>query len=92
MIYDSSELFIDVSNLEIKYSELIKSYNIPYSPHITRFLEKLKRQVLGLNDQTIRKKLYVSLKIKSTKEVEERLQPQTLIDLMQKLRRKLEQD
>ena len=51
MIYDSSERFIDISNLKIKYSELIKSYHIPYSPHITCFLEKLKHQVPGLNDQ-----------------------------------------
>ena len=32
-------------------------------------------------------KLYVPLKTKSTKEVEEYLQPQTLIDLMQKYER-----
>ena len=31
MICDSSELFIDVSNFEIKYSEVMMSYNIPYS-------------------------------------------------------------
>ena len=71
----------------------MKSYNIPYSPHITRFLEKLKHQVLGLNDQKIGKNLYVSLKTKSTKEVEECLQecfqPQTLIDLMQKAMREI---
>ena len=27
----------------------MKSYNIPHSPHMTRFLEKLKYQVSGLN-------------------------------------------
>ena len=48
MIYDFSELFIDLSNLEVKYSELMKSYNIPYSPHITCFPQKLKQQVPGL--------------------------------------------
>ena len=52
----------------------MKSYNIPYSPHLTHFLEELKHQVLGLNDQEIGKKSYVSLKTKSTKEVEECLQ------------------
>ena len=82
MIYDSSELFIDVSNLEIKYNKLMKSYNISYSSHTTRFL---KKQVPGLNNQKIGKKLYISLKTKSTIEVEERLQPQTLIDMMQKV-------
>ena len=51
MIYDSSEIFIDVSNLEIEYSEFMKLYNIPYFPHITRCLAKLKPQVPGLNDQ-----------------------------------------
>ena len=85
MIYDSSELFIDVSNLEIKYSELMKSHNIIYSPHMTRLLGKLKHQVPGLNDQKIGKKLYVSLRTKYDKEVEECLQPQTLIDMMQKV-------
>ena len=89
MMYDSSELFIDVRNLEIKYSELMKLYNIPYSPHITRFLKKLKHQVPGLNDQTIVKKLYDSLKTKSTKEVEECLQSQTLIDMMEKVAKEL---
>ena len=71
MIYDFSELFIDLSSLEIRYSELMKSCNTPYSPHIPRFFEKLKHHVPGLNDQKIGKKLYVSLKTKSTKEVEE---------------------
>ena len=87
MIYDSSELFIDVSNLEIKYNKLMKSYNISYSSHTTRFLKKLKHQVPGLNNQKIGKTLYISLKTKSTIEVEERLQPQTLIDMMQKVTR-----
>ena len=68
---------------------MIKSYNIPYSPHITRFLEKLKHQFPGLNDQKISKKLYVSLKTKPTKEVEECLQPQTLIDMMQKVTKEI---
>lgn len=77
--------FIDVSNLKIKYSELMKSYNIPYFPHITHFLGQLEHQVPGLNDQMIDKKLNVSLKTQPTKEVEESLQPQTLIDLMQKV-------
>ena len=89
MIYDSSELLIDVSKLEIKYSELMKSYNIPYSPHITQFLEKLKHQVPGLNDEMIGKKFYVSLKTKSTKKVEECLQPQTLTDMMQKVTKEI---
>ena len=53
MIYDSSELFSDVSNVEIKYSEVMKLNLLPYSPHITRFLEKLKYQVSDLNDQKI---------------------------------------
>ena len=53
--YPSSEFFIDIINLEIKYSELMKSYNIQYPPHITCFLEKLKYQVLGLSDQKIGK-------------------------------------
>ena len=60
----------------------MKSYNISYSSHTTRFL---KKQVPGLNNQKIGKKLYISLKTKSTVEVEERLQPQTLIDMMQKV-------
>ena len=51
MIYDSSEIFVDGSNLEIEYSEFMKSYNISYFPHITRFPAKLKPQVPGLNDQ-----------------------------------------
>ena len=59
MIYNSSEHFIDVSNLEIKYSELMKSCNIPYFPHITRILEKLKHHVCGLSYQKIGKKFYV---------------------------------
>ena len=37
----------------------------------------------------IGKKLYVSLKTKSTKEVEECLQPQTLIDMMQKVTKEI---
>ena len=28
-------------------------YNIPYSPHVTRFLKKLKHKVPGLNHQKI---------------------------------------
>ena len=56
MIYDSAELFTHVSNVEVKYSELMKSHNILYSPHKTRFLEKLKHQVPGLNNQKIDKK------------------------------------
>ena len=68
---------------------IIYLYNIPYSPYITRFLEKLKHQVPGLNDQKIDKKLYVSLKTKSTKEVEECLQPHTLIDMMQKVTKEI---
>ena len=63
----------------------MKSHNIPYSPNITCFLKKLKHQVPGVNDQKTGKKLYVSLKTKSTKEVEECLRPQTLIDTMQKV-------
>ena len=43
----------------------------------------------GLNDQKIGKKLYVSLKTKSTKEVEECLQPQTLIEMMQKVTKEI---
>ena len=65
----------------------MKSYNISYSSHTTRFLKKLKHQVPGLNNQKIGKKLYISLKTKSTIEVEERLKPQTLIDMMQKVTR-----
>ena len=42
----------------------------------------LKHLVPGLNDQKIGKKLYVSSKNKSTKEVEKFSQPQTVIDLM----------
>ena len=75
MINDSSELFIDVSNLEIRYNEFMNWYNMPYSSHITRFLKKLEHQYPGLNDQKIDKKLYVSLKTKSTKDVKECLQP-----------------
>ena len=66
----------------------MKSYNILYFPQITRFLKKLKHQVLGLNDQKISKKLYVPLKTKSTKEVE-CLQPQTLSDTMQKVMKEI---
>ena len=43
----------------------------------------------GLNDQKIGKKLYVSLKTKFTKEVEECLQPQTLIGMMQKVTKEI---
>ena len=47
----------------------MKSRNIPYSPHITRFLEKLKHQVPGLKVLIIKllEKMYVSLKTKSIK-------------------------
>ena len=61
---------------------------MPYSPYITRFLEKLK-QVPGLNDLKIGKRLCVFLKTKSTKEVEECLQPQTLIDTMKKVTKEI---
>ena len=61
---------------------------MPYSSYITRFLEKLK-QVPGLNDLKIGKRLCVFLKTKSTKEVEECLQPQTLIDKMKKVTKEI---
>ena len=80
--YDSSELFTDVSKIKIKYSELMNWLNIPYSSHRECFLKKLKHQKTG-------KKLYVSLKTKSTKEIEECLQPQTLIKLMQKVTKEI---
>ena len=74
MICDSSELFINISNLEIKYSEL------------------MKLQVPGLIDQRIGKELYVFLKTKSTKEVKECLQPQTLFEMMKKDTKKIRSD
>ena len=53
MIYDSSEHFIDVSNLKITYHNIRTTvlYNIPHS-HVC-FLENLKHQPPGLNDQKI---------------------------------------
>ena len=35
---------MDATELEKKYQNLLESYNIPYSPHITRFIEKLKQK------------------------------------------------
>ena len=64
-------------------------YYIPYSSHITSFFKKLKHQAPCLNDQKISKKLYVFLKTKSTKEIEECLQPQTLIKQMQKVTKEI---
>ena len=64
MIYDSSELSLDISNLATKYNELMKSYKIPYSTHTTSFLEKLKHHFPGLMIQNFLKigeKLHVSL-------------------------------
>ena len=55
MIYDSSELSLDISNLGTKYNELTKSYRIPYSTSITSFLKKLKHQFPGLMSQNFLK-------------------------------------
>ena len=63
--------------------------NIPCFSHIKRFLKKFKHLVPGLNHQKIDKKLYVFLKTKSTKEVAECLQSQTVIDLMQKVTKEI---
>ena len=74
MIYDFSELPLDISNHGTKYNELMKSYKIPYSIHITSFLEKLKHHFPGVMIQNvlkIGKKLYVSIITKFAKEVEE---------------------
>ena len=53
MIYDSSEHFIDVSNLKITYHNIRTTvlYNIPHS-HVC-FLENLKHQPPGPDDQKI---------------------------------------
>lgn len=50
IIYDYSRLFTGISNLEIKYCQLMNWYNISYSSHIKSFFKKLKHQVSGLND------------------------------------------
>ena len=68
---------------------MINWHNIPYSSRITHFLKKFKHQVPGLNQQKTDKKLYVFLKTKSTKEVAECLQSQTVIDLMQKVTKEI---
>ena len=70
-------------------ADRLQRYTDTYSPYITCFFEKLKHQIPGPNDQKTVKKLYVSLKTKSTKEVEECLQSQTLIDVMEKVAKEL---
>ena len=54
----------DVSELEKKYQGLLESYNVSYSPHVSRFIEKLKQGVAGLIDHTVGRKKYVFVKSK----------------------------
>ena len=58
----SLETYMDATELEKKYQNLLESYNIPYSPHITRFIEKLKQKEPDLNDHTLHRKKSLSFK------------------------------
>ena len=76
---------MDATELEKKYQNLLESYNIPYSPHITRFIEKLKQKEPDLNDHTLRRKKYLSFKKQTSVEADELLRPNTVLDMMTKL-------
>ena len=88
-VHESTEPFLDVIDLENKYIDLMKAYSVPYSPHVTRFLKKLKEKVPGLNDQKFGNKLYVSFKTKTAKEAETLLKPPSLLEALEQITRQI---
>ena len=62
----------------------MESYNLSYSPHVTRFIEKLKEEVPELIDHTVGRKKYI-LEKKLDKEVNKLLVPETLLAMMEKV-------
>ena len=89
MRYHSSELSINISNFDITYNELMKLYKTLYFTQIASFLERLKHfpGLMTQNGLKIDKKLHVSIITKFAKEIKECWYPQTLIDMIQKVKK-----
>ena len=65
------------------------AYNLSYTPHSTRFLKLLKKNLPGLNDSKLHGVNYVSIREKTVKDADKLLNPCTLYDMMERLLEKL---
>ena len=57
-------MLIDAAELEITYRNLLANYNLEYSSHISRFIDKLKSEVPNLIVHTVKKNKFLSFEEK----------------------------
>ena len=93
-LYRRTETLIDLSEVEKQYIELLDSYNIAQSSHITNFFKSLQNEIPDLVDHLAGRKKYVSYKRKLDRNFDTLVQPEVLYDLIaqvaQQIREKLD--